>query len=112
MFTRRGIINFAPGADEEKILDVALDAGADDIDSEEDGAVLVTTAWEGLSKVVEALKAENLQPDHAEVAMVAATSSPCDETLTEKVMRLIDALEELDDVQNVYSNADFPALES
>ena len=114
LFTRLGIINFAPGADEEKILDVALEAGAQDIDSEEDGAVLVTTAWESLSKVVDALKAENLEPDHAEVALVAATSSPCDEALAEKVMHLIDALEELDDVQNVYSNADFPdsALET
>ena len=91
LFTRQGIINFAPGADEEKILDVALEAGAQDIDSEEDGAVLVTTAWESLSKVVDALKAENLEPDHAEVALVAATSSPCDEVLAEKIMHLIDA---------------------
>ncbi len=108
LFSKQGIINFAPGTDEEKVMDVVLDAGAEDVDSEADGAVLVTTPWELLSHVVEVLKASDLAPDHAEVAMVAANSSPCDDALAEQVICLIDALEELDDVQNVYSNADFP----
>ena len=108
LFSKQGIINFAPGADEEKIMDVVLEAGAEDVDGEEDGALLVTTPWELLSHVVGVLKAAALEPDHAEVAMVAANSTACDDVLAEKVMRLIDALEELDDVQNVYSNADFP----
>ncbi|MFP6837212.1 MAG: YebC/PmpR family DNA-binding transcriptional regulator [Pseudomonadales bacterium] len=108
LFNRQGVISFAPGADEEQIMDVVLDAGAEDIESEDDGAVSVVTPWEKLSDVVAALKINGLEPDLAEVTMVAANSSPCDTEQAEKVIRLIDALEELDDVQNVYSNGEFP----
>jgi len=108
LFTRQGMINFAPGADEEQIMEIALEAGAEDIDSEEDGSVSVVTPWENLSDVVEALKSGNLEPEIAEVTMVAANVSECDADQAETVLQLIDALEELDDVQNVYSNADFP----
>jgi transcriptional/translational regulatory protein YebC/TACO1 len=89
-------------------MEVALEAGADDIDTEADGSVCVTTPWEKLSDVVEALKAARLTPEHAEVTMVAATASACDLDQADKVMQLLDVLEELDDVQNVYSNAEFP----
>ncbi len=109
LFTRQGIISFAPGADEEQIMEVALEAGAEDIDTEEDGAISVTTPWESLNEVVSALAQAELAPDHSEVTMVASTTTPCDDDLAEKVLRLIDALEELDDVQEVYSNGDFPA---
>lgn len=114
LFKRRGVINFAPGADEEQIMDVALEAGADDIDAEDDGAISVLTPWERLSDVAARLKAAGLSPDHAEVTMLADTYSPCDADTAEKVLRLIDALEDLDDVQNVFSNGDFPdsALEA
>jgi YebC/PmpR family DNA-binding regulatory protein len=108
LFTRLGMINFAPDADEEQIMEVALEAGAEDIDSEADGSVSVTTPWESLSDVVEALNAASLEPEMAEVTMMPSNSSPCDVEQAEKVIRLIDALEELDDVQNVYSNAEFP----
>ena len=108
LFSRQGMINFAPGADEEQIMELALEAGAEDIDSEEDGSVSVVTPWEKLSDVVEALKSGNLEPEIAEVAMVASNVSECDADSAEKVLRLVDALEELDDVQNVYSNAGFP----
>jgi YebC/PmpR family DNA-binding regulatory protein len=111
LFNRQGMINFAPGADEEQIMDVALEAGAEDVESEEDGAISVTTPWEMLSDVVAAMNAQGLEPDHSEVTMVASTTTECDQALAEKVLRLIDALEELDDVQEVYSNADFPAFE-
>ena len=108
LFSKRGVINFAPGADEEKVLDCALEAGAEDIESEDDGSILVTTPWESMSDVVDALKAQSLSPDNAEVAMVPSTYTACDQDLGEKILRLIDALEELDDVQNVYSNAELP----
>jgi YebC/PmpR family DNA-binding regulatory protein len=108
LFNRQGVINFAPGADEEQIMDVVLDAGAEDIESDEEGAVSVVTPWERLSEVVAALKGKGLEPDMAEVTMVAANASPCDDEQAEKVLGLIDALEELDDVQNVYSNGEFP----
>jgi YebC/PmpR family DNA-binding regulatory protein len=108
LFNRQGVISFAPGADEEQIMDVVLEAGAEDIETEEDGSVSVYTPWESLSDVVGVLKAEDLEPDNAEVTMVASTYSACEQDDAEKVLRLIDALEELDDVQNVYSNGDFP----
>ena len=108
LFTRQGMINFGPGADEETVMDVALEAGAEDIDSEEDGAISVTTAWETLSDVVGALNEAELTPDHSEVTMVASTTVDCDDDTAQKVLKLIDALEELDDVQEVYSNGDFP----
>ncbi|HCD27719.1 MAG TPA: YebC/PmpR family DNA-binding transcriptional regulator [Gammaproteobacteria bacterium] len=109
LFDRSGVINYAPGADEETIMEVALEAGAEDIESDEDGAVTVTAPWESLSKVVADLSAAGLEPDHSEVTMVASTTTPCDDDLSLKVMKLIDALEDLDDVQEVYSNAELSA---
>jgi YebC/PmpR family DNA-binding regulatory protein len=108
LFNKQGVINFAPGADEEKVMDIALEAGAEDIESDEDGSILVTTPWEAMSDVVDALKGASLEPDNAEVSMVPATYTPCDEELGDNILKLLDALEELDDVQNVYSNADLP----
>jgi YebC/PmpR family DNA-binding regulatory protein len=108
LFNRQGVINFAPGADEEAIMEVALEAGAEDIVSEEDDSIVVTTPWESMSDVVDALKAASLTPDDAEVTMVPATYTPCDDEMGANVVKLVDALEELDDVQNVYSNADLP----
>jgi YebC/PmpR family DNA-binding regulatory protein len=108
LFNRQGVINFAPGADEEQIMEVVLEAGAEDIEAEDDGAVSVVTPWEKLSDVVAALKDHDLEPDLAEVTMIATNASACDAEQAEKVIRLIDALEELDDVQNVYSNGEFP----
>lgn len=108
LFTRQGMINFAPEADEEQIMEVALEAGAEDVDSDDDGSVSVTTPWENLGDVVEALRSASLEPEMAEVTMLPSTASACDAEEAEKVLRLIDALEELDDVQNVYSNAEFP----
>ncbi len=108
LFNKLGVINFAPGADEEQIMEVVLEVGAEDIEAEDDGAVSVTTSWENLGRVVEALSAASLEPDHAEVTMLATTTSPCDDTQAEKLLHLIDALEELDDVQNVYSNGEIP----
>ena len=108
LFSKQGVVHLPPGADEESVIDVALEAGAEDV--EDSGEFLsVVTPPETLSGVVDALKAAGLEPEHAEVAMVPATTSACDEGTAEKVLRLIDALDDLDDVQNVYSNAEFPA---
>ena len=108
LFDKQGVINFAPGADETAVLDVALEAGAEDLEAADDGTITVITAWEELGRVTGALKAASLQPDHAEVTMVPSTVCPCDEDQAEKVLRLIDALDELDDVQNVHTNGEFP----
>ena len=88
-------------------MDLAIEAGAEDIESE-DGVISVVTAPERFSAVVDALKGNGFDPEHAEVALVPTTTSPCDEETAAKVLRLIDALEDVDDVQNVYCNAGFP----
>ena len=73
-----------------------------------DGSVAVITAWEELAAVKQALEAANLSPQDAEVTMIAATTVPVDAGGAEKIMGLVDALEDLDDVQNVYTNVDIP----
>jgi YebC/PmpR family DNA-binding regulatory protein len=108
LFAKKGVISFAPGADEDQILEVALDAGADDLETDDDGAVSVVTTPDTFGMVVDALRGRSLAPDHAEVTMVPSTLSECDAETAEKVLGLIDALEDLDDVQNVFSNGDFP----
>ena len=108
LFHRRGVITFAPGADEAEVLDAALEAGAEDLETDDDGAIAVITAWEDLSDVAAALQAASLRPDHAEVTMVPSSVCPCDAEQAERVLRLVDALEELDDVQGVHTNGDFP----
>lgn len=108
LFTRRGVVSFAPGVDEEKVMEVALEAGAEDIDLEEDGSITVTTPWEALADVVAALRAADLAPEDADVSMVPSNYVPLEEEQAQAALKLVDALEELDDVQNVFSNGDFP----
>ena len=108
LFSRVGQIAFAPGADEEQVMDVALDAGAEDIETHDDGSIDVTTPWEEFGTVKAALEAAGLEPVGGEVTMVASTTVPLDAAGAEKVMGLVDALEDLDDVQNVYTNVEIP----
>lgn len=108
LFERKGQISFAPGTDEEQVMEAALEAGAEDIEAADDGSIEVTTAWEDLSGVKTTLEASGLEPAESEVTMIASTTVPVDASGAETVMGLIDALEELDDVQNVYSNVDIP----
>ena len=89
-------------------MEAALDAGAEDVVAEEDGMVEVLTAPEDYIKVKEAMTAAGLEPVDSELTMRAANNSEVGVDDGEKVMRLIDTLEELDDVQEVFSNADFP----
>ena len=108
LFDKRGVITFAPGTDEADVLDAALEAGAEDLETGDDGTITVVTVPEEINLVADALQAASLPPDHAEVTMVPATVCPCDEARAETVLRLIDALEDLDDVQSVYTNGEFP----
>ena len=108
LFTRTGQISYAPGVDEDQLMEQALEAGAEDIVSNDDGSVDVLTAFEDFLSVKDALVAAGLEPDAAEVTMLPSTSVPLDRDGAEKVMRLVDILDDLDDVQNVYSNADIP----
>jgi YebC/PmpR family DNA-binding regulatory protein len=108
LFARKGQISFAPGADEDAVMDAALEAGAEDVESFDDGSLDVTTAWEDFAAVKTALEAAGLNPEGGEVTMIAATTVPVDADGAEKIMGLVDMLEDLDDVQNVYTNVDIP----
>jgi YebC/PmpR family DNA-binding regulatory protein len=108
LFTRKGQLSFAPGTDEERLMEVALEAGAEDIETAADGSIEVTTAWEDFSAVRSAMEQAGLKAESGEVTMIASTTVPVDASGAESILGLIDALEELDDVQNVYSNVDIP----
>lgn len=108
MFSSLGVLTYAPGRDEDAILEAALDAGAEDVVTEEDGLIEVLTAPADYMRVKQAMIDASLEPDDSELTMRAASNTELDIIEGEKVMRLIDALEELDDVQEVFSNAEFP----
>ncbi|HEB96590.1 MAG TPA: YebC/PmpR family DNA-binding transcriptional regulator [Sedimenticola thiotaurini] len=106
LFKKEGIISFAPGADEEAIMEAALEAGAEDVVGNDDGSVDVITTPEEFRAVKEAIEAAGLTPDNAEVTFSASTSAELDQETAEKLLRMVDTLEDLDDVQEVYTNAD------
>ncbi len=108
LFTRTGQMSYPPGVDEDQLMDVALESGADDIVSNDDGSVDVMSAWEDYLTVKAALIAAGHEPENAEVTMIASLLVPMDKDGAEKIMALVDNLEDLDDVQNVYTNADIP----
>ena len=108
LFSRKGQLTFAPGVDEDKLLDAALEAGAEDVEVNDDGSVDVTTVWEEFAAVKAALEEAGFAAEDGEVTMVAATTVPVDAAGAEKLMGLVDALEDLDDIQNVYTNVDIP----
>jgi YebC/PmpR family DNA-binding regulatory protein len=105
-FTKTGVLSYPAGSDEERIMEVALEAGADDVVSYDDGSVDVLTDPEQFEAVRDAMQAAGLETDQAEVTMRSANSTSLALEEAEKMVRLLDTLDELDDVQNVYSNAD------
>ena len=108
LFNRIGQISYEPGVDEEALMDAALDAGAEDVLSHDDGSVEVQASFESFLNVKDALVTAGLQPAHAEMTMAADISVPLDLAGAEKLLAMIDGLEDLDDVQNVYTNAEIP----
>lgn len=104
LFHKQGMVTVA--ADEDAVLEATLDAGAEDIEPAGD-AVSITTAPDQVGAVVDALKAAGMEPEDAAVAMVPASTVACDADTAAKVLRLIDALDDLDDVQNVYANLEW-----
>ena len=106
MFSKQGIISFAPGVDEESVMEAALEAGAEDVVVNDDGSVDVMTTPEEFSAVKQAMQRDGLRPDNAEVTFSATGSAELDQETAEKLLRMIDTLEDLDDVQDVYTNAD------
>lgn len=106
MFNQLGILSFAPGADEDAIMEAALDAGAEDVVTDEEGGIEVLTTPDTFGAVQNALVEAGFNPDEAEVTMRADNLTPLDAEAAEKLMKMVDVLEELDDVQEVYTNAD------
>ena len=107
LFTKRGIISFAPDSDEDQIMEAALEAGAEDVVNNEDGSIDIWTNPEDFVTVSLAIEKKGLTPESAEVTMQPSTEVTLEQDDAEKVIRLVDMLEDLDDVQNVYTNADF-----
>ncbi|HGY0995216.1 TPA: YebC/PmpR family DNA-binding transcriptional regulator, partial [Aeromonas salmonicida subsp. pectinolytica] len=92
------------GVDEDALMDAALEAGADDVVTEEDGSIEVYTTPNDFGTVLDALEAAGFKAQNAEVTMIPSTEAELDAETAPKLMRLIDMLEDLDDVQEVYHN--------
>jgi len=105
-FKHVGQLIFAPGASEDMVMEVALEAGAEDVIADEDGAIEVVTPPAEFEAVKNALEAAGLKPDVAEVTMRAENTVELTGEDAVKMQRLLDVLEDLDDVQNVYHNAE------
>ena len=108
MFNKIGSIVYESGADEDAIMEISLEAGADDITTDDDGSIEVITSPENFSTVNETLKKAGHIPTTSEITMRADLLTTIDASTAEKLLDLIDALEDLDDVQDVYFNAEIP----
>ena len=107
LFSKIGTLTFPAGSDEDKVMEAALEAGAEDIVTNDDQTIDVQTTPETFLDVKQAMLEAGLVPEMAEVTMSPSTSVDLELEDAEKVMRLVDTLEDLDDVQNIYTNADF-----
>lgn len=106
MFNKVGQISYDADSDEDLIMEAALEAGANDVVVNDDGSIDVITAPDSFMDVKEAMVGAGHEPSSAEVTMRPDNTSPLDEEDAARLLRLIDMLEDLDDVQQVYSNAD------
>jgi YebC/PmpR family DNA-binding regulatory protein len=108
LFRKLGVLTFAAGADEDRITDAAIEAGADDVVVHaEDGAIDVLTTPDSFAEVKTALEAAGLKPDAAGITMRADNDIAVEGETAKAVAKLLDWLDDLDDVQDVYSNAAF-----
>jgi YebC/PmpR family DNA-binding regulatory protein len=110
MFKKLGVLSFAPGADEDRITEVAIEAGADDVVVyPDDRSIDVLTSPDAYQTVKAAMIAAGLKPDQSEITWRAENDIAVEGDTAVAVAKLLERLEDLDDVQNVYSNADLPA---
>jgi transcriptional/translational regulatory protein YebC/TACO1 len=101
-----GQLILAPGTSEDKVMEVALDAGAEDVVADDDGAIEVLAAPADFEKVKDALEAAGLKAEFAEVTMRPENTIELSGDEGQRMQKLLDVLEDLDDVQNVYTNAE------
>ncbi len=109
LFAKTGILSYPPESDEDQLMEAALEAGAEDVQTNDDGSIDVYTAPEAFLEVRDAMRAAGLDPAQAEVTMNPSTSVELEGDDAQTVVKLVDMLEDLDDVQHVYTNADFSA---
>ena len=105
-FKHCGQLIFAPGTNEDQVMEIALDAGADDVIAHEDGAIEVLTPYTELEAVKSALEAAGLVAELAEVTMRADNAIELNEEDSQKMQKLLDVLEDMDDTQDVFHNAE------
>ena len=110
-FKHCGQLVFAPGTSEDKVMEVALEAGAEDVITDDDGAIEVLTAPADFEAVKDALAAAGLTPEVAEVTMRAENTVAVTGEDALRMQKLLDVIEDLDDVQDVYHNAEIEASE-
>ena len=108
LFARSGLISYPRGIDEDKLMEIAIEAGASDVVTNDDGSIDVLSDPADFEALRDTLEGAGLQPENAEVTMRASMTIELGIGEAETTMRLIDVLDELDDVQQVYSNAEFP----
>ena len=108
LFEKIGFLSYPTGMDEESVMEAAIEAGAEDVLSHDDGSMEVVSSPEDFESVRDAMVAVGLEPERAEVTMRASTQAQLEVKQAESMLRLLDILDELDDVQQVYSNADMP----
>jgi YebC/PmpR family DNA-binding regulatory protein len=108
LFSKIGLFVFAPTADEEVVMEVVVAAGAEEVETALDGSIEVITTPELFDTVRVALAQERLEPEIAQIVQRPATETELEGDDAQKVVSLVDALEEMDDVQDVFTNASFP----
>ncbi|AJR07997.1 YebC/PmpR family DNA-binding transcriptional regulator [Photobacterium gaetbulicola] len=106
LFDKKGVISYAAGLDEDAVMEAALEGGADDVETNDDGSIDVYTTPADFGPVKDALDGAGFEAQNAEVTLVPSTKADLDADTAPKLLRLIDALEDLDDVQEVYHNGD------
>ncbi|WP_133128178.1 YebC/PmpR family DNA-binding transcriptional regulator [Legionella nagasakiensis] len=107
LFTKQGEILLAPSTRQDEVMDIAIEAGAEDV-VEVDGQIEIITSPDAYHAILNALQDTDFEIEHSEITMQATTKVQINNDTAETLEKLIDALEDLDDVQSVHSNAEFP----
>ena len=106
IFNHVGLLNYPAGSNELAVMDAAIDAGAEDVIVDDDKSIEVLTDPADFEEVLDSMRASGFEPEHAELTMRSSTSTDLGLQAAGSMIKMLDMLEDLDDVQNVYSNAD------
>ena len=106
LFAHVGLLSFAPGSDEDAVMEAAIEAGAEDVLVDDDKSIEVLSDPAEFESVRDAMRAAGLEPENAELTMRASTSATLELQAASSIIKMLETLEDLDDVQSVFSNAD------